>query len=85
MVGKSLVVADTIGRAQARYRLLETIREYALEKLEEAGETAGQRDRHLDFFLARVEEAEPKLYDAYQHLWLSWLDSEHDNLRVALA
>jgi predicted ATPase/DNA-binding CsgD family transcriptional regulator len=85
LVSKSLVVADTVDRAQARYRLLETIREYALEKLEEVGETAALRDRHLDFFLARAEEAEPKLNDAYQQLWLNWLEGEHDNLRASLA
>ncbi len=85
LVSKSLVLADTIGRAQARYRLLETIREYALEKLDGAGETARLRDRHLDLFLARAEEAAPKLNDAYQQLWLNWLEGEHDNLRAALA
>ncbi len=85
LVSKSLVIADTIGRTQARYRLLETIREYALEKLDEAGETARLRDRHLDLFLARAEEAAPKLNDAYQQLWLNWLEGEHDNLRAALA
>ena len=85
LVSKSLVVADTIGRAQARYRLLETIREYALEKVDEARETARLRDRHLDLFLARAEEAAPKLNDAYQQLWLNWLEGEHDNLRAALA
>lgn len=85
LVDKSLVTAETTGRAQARYRLLETIREYALEKLEEAGETARLRDRHLDRFLARAEEAAPKLQDSYQQLWLNWLESEHDNLRAALA
>jgi len=85
LVSKSLVVADTIGRAQARYRLLETIREYALDKLQEAGETADLRDRHLDHFLARAEEAEPKLNEAYQQLWLNWLENEHDNYRAALA
>jgi predicted ATPase/DNA-binding CsgD family transcriptional regulator len=85
LVSKSLVVADTIGRAQARYGLLETIREYALEKLEESGETAQLRDRHLEQYLARAEEAAPKLNDAYQQLWLNWLEGEHDNLRAALA
>jgi non-specific serine/threonine protein kinase len=85
LVDKSLVIAETTGRAQARYRLLETIREYALEKLEEAGETARLRDRHLDLFLARTEEAAPRLGDAYQQLWLNWLEGEHDNLRAALA
>ncbi len=85
LVSKSLVVADTTGRAQARYRLLETIREYALGKLDEAGETKQLRDRHLDLFLARAEEAAPKLDEAYQQLWLNWLEGEHDNLRTALA
>jgi predicted ATPase/DNA-binding CsgD family transcriptional regulator len=84
LVSKSLVVADTIGRAQARYRLLDSIREYALEKLDEAGETRQLRDCHLDLFLARAEEAAPKLGEAYQQLWLNWLESEHDNLRTAL-
>jgi predicted ATPase len=85
LVSKSLVVADTMGGAQARYRLLETIHEYALEKLEEAGETALLRHRHLELFLARAEEAAPKLGEAYQQLWLNWLEGEHDNLRTALS
>jgi predicted ATPase len=68
LVGKSLVVAETTSRAQAHYRLLETIRDYALEKLNAAGELVRLRDRHLDLFLARAEEAAPKLHDAYQQL-----------------
>jgi predicted ATPase/DNA-binding CsgD family transcriptional regulator len=85
LVDKSLVTAETSGRSQARYRLLETIREYALEKLYEAGEASLLRDRHLELFLARAEEAAPRLGDAYQQLWLNWLEGEHDNLRAALA
>jgi non-specific serine/threonine protein kinase len=85
LVSKSLVMADTIGRAQARYRLLETVREYALEKLNDAGETARLRDRHLDLFLARAEEAAPNLHGAYQQLWLNWLEGERDNLGAAMA
>jgi predicted ATPase/DNA-binding CsgD family transcriptional regulator len=81
---KSLVVADTLGRAQARYRLLETVREYAQEKLDEAGEMGTLRDRHLDFFLARAEEAAPRMGDGYQQLWNNWLAGELDNLRGAL-
>jgi predicted ATPase/DNA-binding NarL/FixJ family response regulator len=85
LVDKSLIIAETTGRAQARYRLLETIREYALGKLDQAGEMARLRDRHLELFLTRAEEAAPKLNDAYQQLWLNWLEDEHDNLRAALA
>ncbi len=42
------------------------------------------RDRHLDFYLDRAEEALPKQFEAYQQLRLNWLDNEHDNLRTAL-
>ncbi len=85
LVNKSLVVADTAGRAQVRYRLLETIREYLLEKLDQAGEAATWRDRHLTLILTRAEEAAPKLVGAYQQLWLNWLEEEKDNFRAALA
>jgi predicted ATPase/DNA-binding NarL/FixJ family response regulator len=84
LVDKSFIIAETVGRTQARYRLLETIREYALEKLNELGEAARLRDCHLDLFLARVEDAAPKLNGAYQQLWLNWMEGEHDNLRTAL-
>ncbi|MFN2195405.1 MAG: LuxR C-terminal-related transcriptional regulator [Anaerolineales bacterium] len=84
LVDKSLVIAETSGRAPARYRLLETIRAYAFEKLNEAGEVRQLRDRHLDLFVARAEEAMPKQFEAYQQLWLNWLETEHDNLRAAL-
>ena len=85
LVTKSLVLAETTGSVQSRYRLLETIREYCLEKLDEEGETAKIRNRHLDWYLVRVEEALPKQFESYQQLWLNWLESEHDNLRAALA
>jgi len=85
LVKKSLVVAETDGRTQVRYRLLETIREYLLEKLDQVGETSSWRDRHLYLFLARTEEAAPKLGGAYQQLWLNWLEEENDNIRAALA
>jgi predicted ATPase/DNA-binding CsgD family transcriptional regulator len=85
LVNKSLVVAETTGRAQIRYRLLETIRQYLLEKLEQAGEAETWRDRHLNLLLVRAEEGASKLGGSYQQLWLNWLDDEHDNLRAALA
>lgn len=85
LVDKSFILAETSGKAPARYRLLETIRLYALEKLHEAGEAPQLRDRHLDFFIAQAEEAMPKQFEAYQQLWLNWLETEHDNLRAALS
>lgn len=85
LVDKSFIIAETSGRTIARYRYLETIREYAMEKLVEGGESALLCDRHLDIFLARAEEAAPKLGESYQQLWLTWLEGERDNLRAALS
>jgi predicted ATPase/DNA-binding CsgD family transcriptional regulator len=85
LVDKSLVVADTAGRAQVRYRLLETIREYALEKLKVAGEYQLVHDRLLELYVSRSEEIAPKLTGPYQQLWFDWLETERDNIRAALA
>jgi predicted ATPase/transcriptional regulator with XRE-family HTH domain len=85
LVNKSLVVADRQPGAVARYRLLETIRQYAREKLVESGEEQLVRNRHMAFFLKLAQEAEPALRGHQQMLWLSQLDGEHDNLRAALA
>jgi hypothetical protein len=82
LVDKSLAVAEDRGGA-ARYRLLETIRQYAQERLGEAGETAVVRDRHLDCFLAFAEAAEPEL-DRDKDAWRTRAEAEHHNLRAAL-
>ncbi len=66
-----------------RYRMLETVREYAYEKLSESGETERLRQRHRNFFVRFAEEAEPKLKGAEQFEWLDRLEVEHDNLRAA--
>lgn len=68
---------------EPRFTMLETIREYALERLEDSGETSGRRRRHADYFLALAEEAEPNLIrnDAE---WFDRLEAEHANLRAAL-
>ncbi len=80
---KSLVVPDGNG---ARYRMLETIRDYARYRLEERGEALAVRVRHRDHFVTLAEEAEPHLEGGHeQPAWLTQLDVEHDNLRAALA
>jgi predicted ATPase/DNA-binding CsgD family transcriptional regulator len=84
LVTKSLLLSDTVGRAEARYRLLETIAEYAQERLAAFGEGSRLRDRHLDWFVERVEETTTKLHGPYRKLWLAWLAEETDNLRAAL-
>ena len=79
---KSLVVPEAVG---ARYRMLETIREYARDRLQQRGERAPVRKRHADYFVAFAEDAEPHLEGgADQPAWLVQLDLEHDNLRAAL-
>ncbi len=83
LIDKSLVAVANQAHA-TRFRLLETVREYAREKLSESGETAQVRERHLEFFLKLAEEVEPKLKGEAQGLWLERLEVEHDNLRAAL-
>lgn len=80
LVSHSLVVAD-LGGQVTRYRLLEAIREYALERLTEAGELTATRRRHAEYMLALAEP--PPTYAEY-NTWMPWLEQEHDNLRVAL-
>ena len=84
LVDKSLVAVEE-GTEEARYRLPETIRQYAGDKLFESGESEQVRDHHLDFFLHFAEEAEPKLRSAEQIEWLERFEAGHDNLRTALA
>ncbi len=84
LVNKSLVMVDEQVEG-TRYRLPETIRQYARDKLFESGEAEQVRDRHLDFFLRFAEAAEPKLRASEQLEWLERVETEHDNLRAALA
>ena len=79
---KSLVVAEEES-GEARYRMLETIRQYAREKLLESDETNAVRDRHLAYFLTLAEEAEPHLTGPAQATWFDRLENDYANLRVA--
>src|SRR5262249_25074569 len=70
---------------EPRFAMLETIREYALERLEQNGEVESLHQAHLGYFLALAEQAEPELTGPRQAEWLERLEREHDNLRAALA
>jgi predicted ATPase/class 3 adenylate cyclase len=85
LADKSLVVVDMTSEGGVRYRLLEPVRQYALEKLEKGGELGAIRRRHLEFFLALAEKAEPELVGAEQAEWLKRLEVELDNFRAALS
>jgi predicted ATPase len=67
-----------------RFRMLETIREYALERLEESGELDRLRARHAEHFLQLGLRAGPELTGAQQHVWLERLTGDYENLRAAL-
>jgi non-specific serine/threonine protein kinase len=83
LVDKSLVIADHAGR-ESRYRLLETMRQYAAERLELATETDGARDRHLACHLALVERYAAQLAGVGQTETLPAMEAEHENVLVAL-
>jgi predicted ATPase len=70
---------------EPRFSALETIREYALERLAESGEFESTQRRHAEHFLRLAEEAEPHLTGHGQVAWMNRLDAEHGNLRAALA
>ena len=82
LLDTSLVTVRERG-GEVRYRLLDTIRQYADERLREAGEAEAVRDRHLGYFLSLAQEAEPGL-DIDQDTWRVVLDSHHDNINAAL-
>src|SRR5215218_3142742 len=85
LVDKSLVVAKASMDGAVRYRMLEPIRQYATEKLEESDDTDEVKGRHATFFLALAEEAEPELAGPQQNVWVERLEGEHDNIREALS
>jgi len=84
LVEKSLIVVDRPEGGEVRYHLLETIRQYANEKLAESGEANDTRDRHLSYFVHWTKKAMPHLFQSEQYTWLDRIETEHDNIRAAL-
>ena len=86
LVEKSLVIAELAAESGGvRYRLLDTIRQYALEKLEQSGEIEDVKRAHAEYFLALAEEAEPELIGPREAEWFERLVEELDNFRAALS
>ncbi len=83
LADKSLVLAEERSGA-TRYRLLETVRQYARDRLRERSEEARWQQRLLVYFIELTEAAEPQLVGANQQAWLDRLEIEHDNLRSSL-
>jgi len=84
LVDRSLLLVEA-NEAPSRYRMLETIREFAAERLAKAGEVDLIRTRHRDHYLWLAETAEPNLVGPDQNRWRARLFAEQDNLRTALA
>ncbi len=82
LVEKSLVILD---EEEGRYRMLDTVRDYALEQLGRAGELEASRSRHLAFYLSLTERAYDKLFSNEQGEWLTRLHAERENLLAAHA
>jgi predicted ATPase len=85
LVDKSLVMAGAEQEGSLRYRMLEPVRQYARERLEESGEAEAVLRRHAALFFALAEEAEPGLRGPWQASWVKRLEQEWDNLRAAMA
>jgi predicted ATPase/DNA-binding CsgD family transcriptional regulator len=83
LVDKSLVVSEA-EEGGFRYGMLEPVRQYAQEKLEESGETQAMKRAHAEYFIALAEEAEPRLWGSGDKAWFYRLEAEHDNMRAAL-
>jgi predicted ATPase/DNA-binding CsgD family transcriptional regulator len=84
LVDSSMVLADRSSESEARFIILETLREYGLEQLEAAGELADYRKRHAAAFLRLVTEADTHVWGRDSYRWINRLEQEHENIRAAL-
>jgi predicted ATPase/class 3 adenylate cyclase len=84
LLQKSLLRRIDDPDGEPRFTMLESIREYGLERLEATGEADAVQQSHAAYFLAIAEEAEPNLTGPQQITWLDRLETEHDNFRAAL-
>jgi predicted ATPase/DNA-binding SARP family transcriptional activator/DNA-binding CsgD family transcriptional regulator len=87
LVDKSLVIAGASPEEKGvlRYRMLDPVRQYGQERLQESGEVERVRERHAEYFLALAERVEPELSGARPVPWLELLETEYANLRATLS
>jgi predicted ATPase len=87
LVNNSLLRVEENAKGQTRFRMLETIREYALECLTGRGETEALRDQHMLYFFNKLSELvlSSGMQTSVAGYWLDWVEIEHDNLRASMA
>jgi predicted ATPase/Tfp pilus assembly protein PilF len=85
LVNQSLLVAEVTSGQEVRYRMLEPVRQYAVEKLKQSGDAGDAHREHASFFLALAERAHPELMGRRQVEWLDRLDQDYSNLRAAMS
>lgn len=85
LIDQSLLRQERRSDGEARFVMLETIREYGLERLAASGDDNSVQRQHASYFLALAERAEPEFQGPEQGGWLARLEAEHDNLRAALS
>jgi len=84
LLDKSLLQRSLDLDGELRFSMLVTLRHFALERLRDLGEVEKVKDRHLNYFLQIVEQADQEIHGPQQLYWLEHLEREHDNLRAAL-
>jgi len=84
LMDNSLIQSSEEGAEEPRFLMLQTVREFGLERLTASGELERTRVAHAHYFLALAEQAEPELRGSNQAMWVARLEHEHDNLREAL-
>ncbi len=84
LADQSLLKVEEGGDGEPRFRLFDTIREYAAEQLEGRGETFAIQDRHRDWYLGLAEQASAEIAGSDQRNWLDRLELEHDDIRAVL-
>jgi predicted ATPase/DNA-binding SARP family transcriptional activator len=84
LINKSLIRFEHPSNQESHYRMLETVRQYACERLAESGEEDGMRERLLDYYVSLAQQAEPHFRSWKAKQWFDRLDAEMDNVRLAL-
>ena len=84
LIDKSLVQQTWEAGSEPRFYMLFTIKQFALQRLQEMGMETSLRQAHLVYFLDRVEQADREFHGPNQLAWIDWVEAEHDNLRAAL-